>query len=90
MPMRKAMIYHQNPIYLDKFQIPPCFVQMKFICLYLQLIWLCLSLVQWVLGGIFASVASMIRFRTLKIGVLSLFCFPAALMLFILTFVRDL
>lgn len=45
MPMRKAMLYHQNPIYLDKLQIPPYFVQIKFICLYLQLIWLCLSLV---------------------------------------------
>jgi len=44
MPMRKAMLYHQNAIYLDKLNIPR-FVQIKFICLYLQLIWLRLSLV---------------------------------------------
>lgn len=48
MPMRKAMLHHQNPIYLDKLQIPPCFAQIKFIYLYVQLIWLCLSVVGWV------------------------------------------
>lgn len=27
--MRKAMLYHQNPIYLDKLQIPPLFCSDK-------------------------------------------------------------
>lgn len=49
MPMRKAMLYHQNPICLDKLQIPPCFAQIKFICLFaIDLALLKLSVVGWV------------------------------------------